>query len=86
MACYRVEIPDGVKLFGVTADGSSTTVLPGEYLVHQLPLKVPAAQNIFRFVGADAGGRDVHVPFVQFRRFLTAASRRPVVSEFADAA
>ncbi|MFL6627660.1 MAG: hypothetical protein ACJ8IK_07640 [Burkholderiaceae bacterium] len=72
MASYRVEIPHGVRVPGVTADGCATAVLPGEYLVHQLPRKLPLAPPLFRFVGADASGRDVHVPLGAFQCFLDA--------------
>lgn len=86
MDCYRVMIPDGVKIFGVTADGCITAVLPGEYLVHQLPAKVPAAPILFRFVGADVAGRDVHVPFGAFRSYLDAKSPRASARGFPEAA
>ena len=60
MECCRVEIPDGVRVVGTTAAGHPSAVLPGEYLVHRLrPKGTPA---VFRFVGADVLGRDVHVP------------------------
>lgn len=64
MECYRVEIPDGVRVLGATAAGHPAAVLPGEYLVHRLrPKGVPSdAAAVLRFVGADALGRDVHVP------------------------
>jgi len=78
MVSYRVEIPDGVKVSGVTADGCAATVLPGEYLVHELPRKLPLAQALFRFVGADASGRDVHVPLGAFRWLLQADPLRPL--------
>jgi hypothetical protein len=45
--------------------------------VHQLPRKLPSAQALFRFVGADASGRDVHVPLVAFQRLLQADSPQP---------
>jgi hypothetical protein len=61
MECYRVRVPDGIKVPGVTADGSSTTVLPGEYLVHPLGPKIPSAETVLRWVGADPLCRDVHV-------------------------
>lgn len=85
MLCHRVEIPHGAKVPGVTADGRPTAVLPGEYLVHQLPAKVPRAEALFRFVGADANGRDVHVPFGAFRCFLDADPPRAPRVERADA-
>lgn len=62
MECYRVHIPDGAKVSGVTASGQPTFVLPGEYLVHLLRPKVGVhGQTLVRFVGADAAGHDVHV-------------------------
>ena len=68
MECYRVHVPDGVKVSGVTADGCSTTVLPGEYLVHQLGPKIPWASTVLRLVGADAMCRDVHIPLESIRQ------------------
>jgi hypothetical protein len=68
MNLYRIEVREGVKVVGVTADGVPTTVLPGEHLVHPLPAKVAPAPPLCRFVGADAAGRDVHVPLAVFRR------------------
>ncbi len=62
MECYRIQVPDGIKVSGVTADGCATTVLPGEYLVHPLGPRTPWASTVLRLVGADAMGRDVHVP------------------------
>jgi hypothetical protein len=75
MICYRVEIPAGTKVSGSTADGRPAVVLPGEYLVHRLPPKLPSAQDLFRFVGADAGGRDVHVPVARFKAHLSKGDR-----------
>jgi len=74
MVCHHVVIPEGAKVPGVTADGQPTAVLPGEYVVHELVARHPVATPLFRFVGADATGRDVHVPLSTFRRFLTRAS------------
>ncbi len=74
MRCYRVRIPDGAKVPGVTAGGRRTAVLPGEYLVHELPAKVPGVTALFRFVGADVAGHDVHVPLAVFRPHLANAS------------
>ena len=64
MECYRVEIPEGVRVIGTTAAGLPSAVLPGEYLVHRLrPKGIPSGTPaVLRFVGADAQGRDVHVP------------------------
>jgi hypothetical protein len=63
MECFRVQVPDGVKIAGVTAAGHPSAVLPGEYLVHRLrPKTGSGARPLLRFVGADALGRDVHVP------------------------
>ena len=62
MECYRVHIPMGTRVAGVTAHGESTCVLPGKYLVHRLLLKLPTQVSpLLRFVGADPAGRDVHV-------------------------
>ena len=63
MECYRVQVPDGAKIDGLTATGRPAAVLPGEYLVHRLrPMTSSKAPPMLRFVGADALGRDVHVP------------------------
>jgi len=78
MLSYRVHVPDGVKVAGVTADGCATAVLPGEYLVHELPRKLPLARALFRFVGADASGRDVHVPLDAFQGLSKADPLRPL--------
>lgn len=72
MTCCRVQIPDGEKVAGVTATGRPSAVLPGEYLVHRLRPKVPSSTTWLRFVGADATGRDVHVPLESVRAFLAA--------------
>ena len=62
MECYRVHIPIGIRVTGATANGESTCVLPGEYLVHRLFPKLPTQLSpVLRFVGADPAGRDVHV-------------------------
>ena len=68
MDCYRVQVPDGVKVLGVTANGRPSAVLPGEYLVHRLhPKGAPHAEAVLRFVGADPAGRDLHVPLAAVR-------------------
>ena len=71
MNCYLVRIPDGARVMGQTAHGKTTRVLPGEYLVHQLPAKLLSAP-LYRFVGADAAARDVHVPLEHFMAFVGA--------------
>jgi hypothetical protein len=69
MKCYRVHVPDGVRIHGVTAEGRPATIHPGEYLVHRLRPKVaPNDQALLRFVGADVAGHDVHVPAASLRR------------------
>jgi len=73
MVCHRVQVPVGAKVAGVTAAGRPTAVLPGEYLVHELPTRIRGAARLFRFVGADAAGRDVHVDIDTLRPFLHAA-------------
>ena len=71
MDCYRVRIPDGVKVLGVTATGYPSALLPGEYLAHQLRSKDPSATPaLLRFVGADVLGRDVHVPLASVQKFF----------------
>ena len=63
MHCFKVRVPDGRSVHGVTASGQPVPVYPGEYLVHRLAPKVGREMPpILRFVGADAKGRDVHVP------------------------
>jgi hypothetical protein len=63
MHCFKVKVPDGRSVHGVTASGQPVPVYPGEYLVHCLAPKLGReAPPILRFVGADALGRDVHVP------------------------
>ena len=72
MECYRVHVPNGVKVHGVTAAGVPTVVLPGEYLVHRLQAKAALdGAALMRFVGADAAGHDVHVPEASLRRHST---------------
>jgi hypothetical protein len=62
MEFYSVHIPIGTRVAGATANGGSTCVLPGEYLVHRLFPKLPTQLSpVLRFVGADPAGRDVHV-------------------------
>jgi hypothetical protein len=69
MECYRVHIPVGVEVAGVTADGQATHVLPGEYLAHRLsPRLATPAPTVLRFVGANPMGRDVHVPLESLRQ------------------
>lgn len=76
MECYRVQIPDGVKVAGATATGERTTLLPGEYLAHRLrPRNPAAAATLLRFVAADALGRDVHVPLASVRKYLEQGAR-----------
>lgn len=67
---FIVQIPQGVKIRGATADGEATAVLPGEYLVHDLRPKGPSAGTLLRLVGADALGRDVHVSRESVKRFI----------------
>ncbi len=72
MECYRVQIPDGIKVLGVTAAGRPSAVLPGEYLVHRLRAKGASnSEALLRFVGADSVGRDVHVPLDTARKFFS---------------
>ena len=74
MECYRVHVPEDVRISGVTAAGRPSAVLPGEYLVHRLRTRfTPGDQAVLRFVGADAAGHDVHVPQASLRR-LAASS------------
>jgi hypothetical protein len=86
MICYRVHVPCGARVVGVTADGKTATVLPGEYLVHELLPKVSSAQALVRFVGADPSGRDVHVPLATVRRFLASSANDARTAETARAA
>lgn len=74
MACYRVNLPRGTRVGGLTADGQPATVLPGEYLVDVLEPRIPAARPVARFVGADPSGRDVHVPLEVAGRYLAASA------------
>ncbi len=63
MNCFKVRVPDGRRVRGFTAGGQPVPVYPGEYLVHCLAPKIGRrAPPVLRFVGADALGRDVHVP------------------------
>ncbi len=62
MDCFKIRIPDGTCVHGFTAGGQDAPVYPGEYLVHRLAKAGPDAPALLRFVGADALGRDVHVP------------------------
>ena len=86
MICYRVHIPCGVKVAGVTAQGQPTAVLPGEYLVNVLRPKMPTAEPLLRFVGADPGGRDVHVPCEVAERYLASSANDGVRFDEAEAA
>ena len=74
MVCHRVHVPDGVKVRGVTADGTPTVVLPGDYVAHRLDPRIPSARPLARLVGADAAGRDVHVPFHAIEPLLAASA------------
>lgn len=62
--CYRVKIPERSRLSGFTAAGQRVLVVPGEHVVHRVKPKVPlpGTTDALRFLGADARGRDVHVP------------------------
>jgi len=62
--CYRVELPDRVRLAGRTLAGQRTTIVPGEHVVHRVRPRVPLAgvRDALRFLGADAWGRDVYLP------------------------
>jgi hypothetical protein len=62
MQCFEVWVPEGRSLRGVTANGQPVPVYPGEYLVHRLAKAGRHLPPLLRFVGADAQGRDVHVP------------------------
>ncbi len=62
MDYFEFKIPEDRKLFGRTAAGEKVSVYPGEYLVHLLRPRAAANLAVLRFVGADAQGRDVHVP------------------------
>lgn len=77
MECYRVHVPEGMRIRGVTADGRPGAVHPGEYLVHRLRPKAAAGgQALLRFVGGDAAGNDLHVPAAWLPR-LTASCEIP---------
>lgn len=66
MECHHIRIPDGMSIHGYTVDGNAAQVRAGEYAVHVLEPKVPCfGDRIYRFVGADARGRDVHVARAQ---------------------
>ncbi len=60
--CYRVRVPEGRRLTGLTAAGQRVPILPGEYHVHRLPSKAPLAGGAaLRFVGAHGPDNDVHI-------------------------
>jgi hypothetical protein len=60
--CYRVRVPEGRRLTGLTVAGQRVPILPGEYHVHRLPSKVPlAGAAAWRFVGAHGSDGDVHI-------------------------
>jgi hypothetical protein len=68
MKSYRVKVPREVRLAGHTASGQRPTVLPGEHQVHRLSRAATRKDwEMLRFVGADALGRDVHVPISRGR-------------------
>jgi hypothetical protein len=68
MDCFEITVPPGTAFQGVTADGDPAPVYPGEYLVHLLPDRIARGRRrLLRFVGADATGRDVHVPLEALR-------------------
>jgi hypothetical protein len=82
MECYRVHIPDGVKIPGATAAGRPCAVLPGEYLAHRLrPKGAPASTAMLRFIGADASGHDVHVSLDAVRKYLDRGVRLTALRE-----
>ena len=63
MECFKLTVPEDTRLRGRTVTGQPVPVYPGEYLAHLLrPKADPRAPAILRLVGADALGRDVHVP------------------------
>ena len=70
MTCYRIRIPDGVKVRGVAADGSPAAVLPGEYVAHLLRLPATIDRPLVRLLGADPACRDVHLPLEAAGPFL----------------
>jgi hypothetical protein len=65
--CFRVEVPEHVRVAGFTATGQWVPVVPGEHVVHRLKPKVPlhGVLDTLRFLGADEWGRDVHVPVTE---------------------
>lgn len=70
MECYRVHIPIGTRVPGITASGHPACVLPGEYVAHRLPARLTRTPEVLlRLVGADPAGRDVHVSLPALRRF-----------------
>jgi len=82
MECYRVHIPDGVKVPGATAAGRPSAVLPGEYLAHRLrPKGAPVATAMLRFIGADASGHDVHLSLDTAREFFDRGVRLTALSQ-----
>ena len=63
MECFKLTVPEDTQLRGRTVTGQPVAVYPGEYLAHLLrPKADPGAPALLRLVGADALGRDVHVP------------------------
>lgn len=82
--CHRIDIPVDVKVPGFTAQGCPTTVLPGQYLVHELSGKLPFAERLCRIVGADASGRDVHVRREAVARYLMTAAPETNVHRCAE--
>ena len=64
MECYRVKVPEGALLAGYTVAGRRVAIMPGEYHVQRLVPKARLrhAAAALRFVGADGGGGDLHVP------------------------
>lgn len=61
--CYRVRVPEHVRLTGFTASGRWVRVLPGEHVVHRVKPKVPLKgfAQALRFLAAD-GEHDIHIP------------------------
>ena len=86
MLCYRVQVPDGARVRGVTADGCPTAVLPGEYVAHRLRPRVPSAPTLVRLVGADAACRDVHVPLESIEGLLAGSANDGLAVELTQAA
>jgi len=62
--CIRVRVPEHARPTGFTAAGERVSVVAGEHVVQRLKPKVPLEGIVetLRFLGADAAGRDVHVP------------------------